>query len=1396
MEMNNSFIYTLNNRETGSTTSIRNERIEDEFGVSIRTSLSQRNLNDIDSTSLPVSHLITHDSNNISYRLSNNQSVDPENTDTDNEPLRETVDTDIEPQPSAQDSHHRRQTSIEIELPLSHTSQQEEPGPIGSSVRQIQIQPPRNSTAISAAMSENEKFHDVLCKASRIFSMLAEPWVSSTPSIRLTQISYDTRAFALMTAIKSSIHRSERGKESESPPFRTPYAAVLWQTAKKPPKAVCITMYYTRPLDETSPIFTVVCSCNPSIHVQRSSNLSCEHIKSILTENPTVALYKDILWTQINSAEITRYFGEESFIGDSLSTVCLDIHEANNNSILNYNHHNHVRGVLPWSFFVQFDVDRSLFVPLKKYSHRRIECLFCRGHRNRRGACIHETTWEAAVYGPDSEEYNEDSVSFELEGRENLLDENYDDNDDGESNQPENNLKTDPTEKYSPTNLKLPLLPCSAIDEKMTKLASQIKKVKGKTLLQIQDKYAICPHCKYERDDNPLDESLSSFRKTKLYTISQQIPNILVEDWKCPSCLRLVYFTGIGTALFPTRKRFTYTYELLYYYLHNVCRLGISFRAQYESYHMTQISASANAIFDDYCGPGAPLQQDIDDCRSGRRRASEAFRLFISCIDTSNRQLCEQLFSCKDCEVPLTTVDKALLGLQESQVSPEDKRFKALVIDGTTAGILHQLPKFDRKPILLSVSSELRKKQRIVTNQLMHSTLTLLFKLLQSRIRTIMNRRLNISVSSAFLSFRLPLQRNSECCSNKQQFSMQQLACLRVILSNECCVCDSFRIREGSPRALHNTNCSKANKIFTEMFSDSETIRLLQAVFKLELREVGNDIRDNNQHLDQLGSTNSSDSDESSILDICSSDEESSVDGEGDIQEDQEDVLHKSWYISFTIPKARKCSQVIESYVDVLKFMFFDNVMLPYIRPPSSILNHQVGHSSSEYITERREKLFDSDGSLKLKSDVIGYDALQAHDQFCSALEQFADCAHVSYNSHPCSSCTQQLARESSKINEINPIFSRLVDQILLHSTYIGFKIRMLIDELANAFREHMAMAEFCFNNITDNLAPECKDYWLKYSGNSLNPLLSNQHSRNYETINHGHEGSNERDVTADQDNNESNDSDNHVTNGLDDREAQGRENQIHSEIATYEDRSLSTGISFPGRKQYRPFFTFDQKEDRQCGKRYPGSSSHSPGLLCVQCACSNPKLIGYVIMTRAESTSLALSAMMAFFKTLPVVVLYDNACNTLAAALLRLPWFLLMVFLVVDRFHYKGHKCNALYDADIYKRLDNVKSSVAESINAKVKRSLYNMRFIKGDKLVLYLNIRFALLNLEAKYYEVTGKRDVEDVDLNKFYRSMVSCTCRVTHSVNNSRNVLDDTLSDQRSSDDHSDPMEEDTN
>ena len=281
------------------------------------------------------------------------------------------------------------------------------------------------------------------------------------------------------------------------------------------------------------------------------------------------------------------------------------------------------------------------------------------------------------------------------------------------------------------------------------------------------------------------------------------------------------------------------------------------------------------------------------------------------------------------------------------------------------------------------------------------------------------------------------------------------------------------------------------------------------------------------------------------------------------------------------------------------------------------------------------------------------------------------------------------------------------------------------MERFSESIQEHIRHAEAYFSLLMDKLSPECKDYWRKYSGYNLQPL-DNENSSVL------HSGGASTTTTS-------------------------------NNTAENECPSL-TGISFPGRRQVRPPVTFDQKESKQCGKRYPKNSNHSPGLLCVMCACSNPKLIGFVIMTRAESTALALSAIMMYFPVPPSVIFYDNACNTLAAALLRLPWLLLFVYIIVDRFHYKVHSCNALFDADHYKQLDNVKTSVVEAINSIIKRSLYNMRFLKGDVLVPYLNVRFALLNLNAKYYEKFGRRDLEDVDINHFYSTLGDCSCQAS--------------------------------
>ena len=99
-----------------------------------------------------------------------------------------------------------------------------------------------------------------------------------------------------------------------------------------------------------------------------------------------------------------------------------------------------------------------------------------------------------------------------------------------------------------------------------------------------------------------------------------------------------------------------------------------------------------------------------------------------------------------------------------------------------------------------------------------------------------------------------------------------------------------------------------------------------------------------------------------------------------------------------------------------------------------------------------------------------------------------------------------------------------------------------------------------------------------------------------------------------------------------------------------------------------------------------------------------------------------------------------------------------------MDRFHYKGHTCNYFFDGDRYRILDKIRTSAAEAINAKIKRALYFMRFLKGTLLVNYLNIRFELMNLCTKYTQDTGKTDVEDADLNNWYSDLVECSCSTT--------------------------------
>lgn len=207
----------------------------------------------------------------------------------------------------------------------------------------------------------------------------------------------------------------------------------------------------------------------------------------------------------------------------------------------------------------------------------------------------------------------------------------------------------------------------------------------------------------------------------------------------------------------------------------------------------------------------------------------------------------------------------------------------------------------------------------------------------------------------------------------------------------------------------------------------------------------------------------------------------------------------------------------------------------------------------------------------------------------------------------------------------------------------------------------------------------------------------------------------------------------------------------------------MESGCLFPGRPQLRPLIKFKQNKDQQqfCQKKYKKSKTHSPGLLTVQCVCKNHKIIGVIVMTQNESTALALSSVLCFFKDPPLITYYDNACNLRRGITTRLPFIFLLMKVLIDRFHFKSHICSSVFDPTVYPTLTYERTTTAESLNAVLAETRKHVRFLSGSNLIPFLRARMAIMNIIANLRESRGVSDVEDSHLASFFDDLVPCNC-----------------------------------
>lgn len=174
------------------------------------------------------------------------------------------------------------------------------------------------------------------------------------------------------------------------------------------------------------------------------------------------------------------------------------------------------------------------------------------------------------------------------------------------------------------------------------------------------------------------------------------------------------------------------------------------------------------------------------------------------------------------------------------------------------------------------------------------------------------------------------------------------------------------------------------------------------------------------------------------------------------------------------------------------------------------------------------------------------------------------------------------------------------------------------------------------------------------------------------------------------------------------------------------DDDEEKTGVCFQGRSACRPSVIFDVPESAQCTKKYTRSETHSNGIITLQCSCENPKLLGFLVMRKPESTALALSTVillttqvlpalvawsesvvLTHFKLPPHHVFHDNYCHLPSSAMIRVQWLLYMTRFIVDRFHYVAHKCSSFFDRTAYPCLDTHRTTSADSFNDRLKKVL-----------------------------------------------------------------------------------------
>ena len=653
----------------------------------------------------------------------------------------------------------------------------------------------------------------------------------------------------------------------------------------------------------------------------------------------------------------------------------------------------------------------------------------------------------------------------------------------------------------------------------------------------------------------------------------------------------------------------------------------------------------------------------------GRRRANDAFRALPSRIDLTSSKFTQKLFSCKNCEQPLNAFDRKQLCIDEAELPATTARLRGVVIDGTAAGILKQLPRYKRTKMPLA-AVRIRARRCLLFGKRNVSAVKYLCRLSRKAARLAAK---SLRSGSSKVSFSIP---SSKSRQKTKGLSESQIDTIRIYISEQRCICSTTDDQ-------HSPECGKKRNVVEKTSEFKIVSKLLRPLFTISKFNSSMNIVDLEDSADNFASSDDHELEQGSF--------EDGDNARDSIEEVQGDI---GWCATLQIElQSHMGSSVIEKALDALLFLLTHPTAYPYLihATPTNAYPEPRNISPSK--------------TMGKHCRALSYSSIRIHEELSSNLEDFSSCLHngIGIENYPCQDCFEKVQVSHDQLAVLNPPLAAFCGSLLQGEIENVAVLREISSSFALVIKGHIYHAEEYFERLDQAITPEASTYWSNFGSGTISVLK-------------------EASETAEE-----------------------------------------SGICFPGRRMYRPTISFEGTEDQECSKTVLRTDTHSDGILTVQCVCSTPKLLGFIVMNKPESTEVALNSVLTHFKIPPRVVFYDNACNLFASALLRVPWLLNLSRFLVDRFHFKSHNCSTFFDPSSYRDLDVFKTTGAESINARIEKVLHFLRHLRGGNYVPFLRARFALLNLGSLIREDTGKLDLEEFTLWREFQNYFICACAV---------------------------------